>query len=172
MIARVMLTNAGFALSREFDYIVPEPMQETAQPGERVLVPFGARNKSEIIMRLENGAIAVIDNSRQAVYGFDQRIEAFGSKGCVRTENKVPTSTLLYTADSVESEKPLYFFPQRYERTYGEEISRFAEAIADDTETPVTGIDGLRPMLIGLAVKEALQTGAPVRVRTLEELNI
>ena len=125
-----------------------------------------------IIMRLENGAIAVIDNSRQAVYGFDQRIEAFGSKGCVRTENKVPTSTLLYTADSVESEKPLYFFPQRYERTYGEEISRFAEAIADDTETPVTGIDGLRPMLIGLAVKEALQTGAPVRVRTLEELNI
>lgn len=47
MIARVMLTNAGFALSREFDYIVPEPMQETAQPGERVLVPFGARNKSE-----------------------------------------------------------------------------------------------------------------------------
>ncbi len=47
MIARVMLTNAGFALSREFDYIVPESMQETAQPGERVLVPFGVRNKSE-----------------------------------------------------------------------------------------------------------------------------
>lgn len=58
MIARVMLTNAGFSLSREFDYIVPESMQETAQPGERVLVPFGVRNKSE-----EAVIIALTDKS-------------------------------------------------------------------------------------------------------------
>ncbi|MCB6201903.1 inositol 2-dehydrogenase [Extibacter muris] len=157
-------------------YVSGSEVKEVYAMGETNFFPelkeLGDVDTLVIMMKLENGAIAVIDNSRQAVYGFDQRIEVFGSKGCARTENKVPTTTMLYTADTVESEKPLYFFPQRYERTYAEEISQFARAIAEDTDTPVTGMDGLRPMLIGLAVKESLLKGMPVKVKSPDDLNI
>ena len=84
-----------------------------------------------------------------------------GSKGCVRTENKGAYVYAALYSRFGRKRKATVLFPQRYERTYGEEISRFAEAIADDTETPVTGIDGLRPMLIGLAVKRGTFKPAP-----------
>ena len=67
-----------------------------------------------ITLKFANGALGVIDNSRQAVYGYDQRIEVFGSKGCITADNETPNNTTLYTADGVQKEKPLWFFLERY----------------------------------------------------------
>ena len=66
-----------------------------------------------ITLKMEDGTLCVIDNSRQAVYGYDQRVEAFGSKGMVQVENDFPNSHRLWTADAVSSEKPLHFFLER-----------------------------------------------------------
>lgn len=65
-------------------------------------------------MKLKDGALAVIDNSRQAVYGCDQRVEVFGSKGSIAAMNNTPTQTVLTTSEGVMSDRPLDFFMERY----------------------------------------------------------
>ena len=118
-----------------------------------------------IMLRFENGALGVIDNSRQAVYGYDQRIEVFGSKGCVTADNETANNTTLYTADAVTREKPLWFFLERYNDAYIAEAQSFVEACLNDRETLVGVNDGLQPVLIGLAAKESCaRSGAPVKV--------
>ncbi len=118
-----------------------------------------------ITLKFANGAIGIIDNSRKAAYGYDQRVEVFGSKGCVAVSNDTPSSAVLSTEDGVFSDKPKYFFLERYKDSFVAEVKDFFDAILNDTETPVTGIDGLKPVLIGLAAKKSYETGLPVEVK-------
>ena len=118
-----------------------------------------------IMLKFANGALGVIDNSRQAVYGYDQRVEVFGSKGCITADNETPNNTTLYTADGVTSEKPLWFFLERYNDAYINEECEFVEACLNGTETPVGAFDGLQPVLIAIAAKESCEKGGvPVKV--------
>ncbi|MFB0516474.1 MAG: inositol 2-dehydrogenase [Candidatus Neomarinimicrobiota bacterium] len=116
-------------------------------------------------MKLKSGAMAVIDNSRQAVYGYDQRIEVFGSKGSITAANRTPTQTVRMTAEGVVSEKPLYFFLERYQESFRAEIKAFIEAIKEDEKPLVNGQDGLAATLIGIAAREALKRREPVKIR-------
>ncbi|MGL5434585.1 MAG: inositol 2-dehydrogenase [Lachnospiraceae bacterium] len=117
-----------------------------------------------ITMKMANGAIAVIDNSRKAAYGYDQRAEVFGSKGMVATANDTGSSALISTADGVTGEKPLYFFLERYMESFAKEVGCFMKAIENDTETPLGVQDGLKPVLMGLAAKKSLEEHRPVKV--------
>ncbi|MDL2235977.1 inositol 2-dehydrogenase [Christensenellaceae bacterium OttesenSCG-928-L17] len=117
-----------------------------------------------VTMKLKNGALAVIDNSRQAVYGYDQRAEVFGSKGCVANGNDVASTAVLSTVDGVMSEKPLWFFLERYMAAYQLEIQSFINAIINDTPTEVDVNDGLQPVLIGLAAQKSMEEGRPVKI--------
>lgn len=117
-----------------------------------------------ITLKMENGAIAVIDNSRRAVYGYDQRAEVFGSKGCAAIGNEVLSSVVLSSAEGVCGEKPKYFFLERYKDAYVREIKEFIDCIINDTEPLVTGVDGLKPVLIGLAAWKSYKEGRPVRL--------
>jgi myo-inositol 2-dehydrogenase / D-chiro-inositol 1-dehydrogenase len=118
-----------------------------------------------IMLRFANGALGVIDNSRQAVYGYDQRIEVFGSKGCITADNEKANNTVLYTAQGVSSEKPLWFFLERYNDAFVEEARGFVNACLDDGETLVSAYDGLQPVKIAIAAKKSWQLGgAPVKV--------
>ena len=117
-----------------------------------------------ITIKFENGAMAVIDNSRQAAYGYDQRIEVFGSKGMVKCENNTPTQTTLFTKDAVIKDKPLYFFLERYQESFEEELIQFFNAIETGQETPVVGKDGLVPLLMGIAAKKSLKENRPVLI--------
>ncbi|MBR3271472.1 MAG: inositol 2-dehydrogenase [Clostridia bacterium] len=117
-----------------------------------------------ISMKLQSGAIAVIDNSREASYGYDQRVEAFGRKGQVAVSNDTDSTAVLSDADGVHAEKPLYFFLQRYMQAYVDEISEFIDCITNDKAVSV-GIDcGLQPVLIGLAAKRSLAENRPVKI--------
>ncbi|MGN0484779.1 MAG: inositol 2-dehydrogenase [Lachnospiraceae bacterium] len=117
-----------------------------------------------ITLKMENGAIAVIDNSRKAVYGYDQRAEVFGSKGMVATANDSASTAVISNADGVTGEKPLYFFLERYMAAYAKEIKCFIKAIEDDSETPLGVMDGLQPVLMGLAAKKSLEEHRPVKI--------
>lgn len=121
-----------------------------------------------ITMRFKNGAICVIDNSRKAAYGYDQRVEAFGSKGKVEISNDLPSTATWSTEDGVYSEKPLYFFLERYMDSFAEEMKQFADALINGTATPVTGIDGLIPIRMGLAAKKSVMEGRPVKLSEIE----
>lgn len=120
-------------------------------------------------LKFKNGAMGVIDNSRQAVYGYDQRVEVFGSKGYVEVENDFPNSAKLSTADGVTRDKPQYFFLERYKMSYIEELKTFVDAVAKDKEPPVTGSDGLQPVLIGTAALKSLKERRPVKIREVDK---
>ncbi|WP_158737283.1 inositol 2-dehydrogenase [Alteribacillus sp. YIM 98480] len=104
-----------------------------------------------ITLTFENGAIAVIDNSRQAVYGYDQRIEVFGDSGAVSAENEAQTNVQIATKESVTIDHPKHFFLDRYKDAYIEEINQFAKAILEDKPLLCTGEDGYKAELLALA---------------------
>ncbi|GKX29271.1 inositol 2-dehydrogenase [Vallitalea longa] len=117
-----------------------------------------------VTIKFQNGAIAVIDNSRKAVYGYDQRVEVFGSKGSIEAKNDTETNTILRTEQAVSKDKPLYFFLERYMKSFINEMKEFFEAIKNDTETPVKGIDGLNAVIIAMAAKKSLEEGRPIKI--------
>lgn len=117
-----------------------------------------------INLKFANGSLGVIDNSRQAVYGYDQRIEVFGSEGAVHADNKKPTNTSLSTMHGVLSEKPLYFFLERYEESFIKELCAFYECIANNAEPLVSGEDGLRSVIISLAAEQSRRENRPVKI--------
>jgi myo-inositol 2-dehydrogenase/D-chiro-inositol 1-dehydrogenase len=117
-----------------------------------------------ITMKMENGALAVIDNSRKAVYGYDQRAEVFGSKGMVKCGNDSTSNVILSNETSVSGEKPLHFFLERYMDAYALEVKEFVNAIEHNMTTPVTVVDGLRPVIMGLAAKKSMEEHRPVRL--------
>jgi myo-inositol 2-dehydrogenase/D-chiro-inositol 1-dehydrogenase len=118
-----------------------------------------------ITLKFANGALGVIDNSRQAVYGYDQRIEVFGSKGCITADNETPNNTTLYTKDAVTKEKPLWFFLERYNEAFITEECAFVDSCLNDKDTVVGAFDGLQPVLIAIAAKESCEKGGvPVKV--------
>lgn len=121
-----------------------------------------------ISLKFKNGAIGIIDNSRKAVYGYDQRVEVFGSKGSAEASNDTPSTVVLSTKDGVQSEKPLYFFLERYMESFAEEMKEFFSAIINDTDTVVSGIDGLKPVLLGMAAKKSYLEGRPVKMDEFE----
>lgn len=117
-----------------------------------------------ISLKLENGAIAVIDNCRRASYGYDQRVEAFGSLGQAAAENDTASTASISNADGVHYEKPLHFFLERYMSAYVNEVTQFVDSIINDTTVCVDVNCGLQPVLIGLAAKRSLAEGRPVKI--------
>lgn len=117
-----------------------------------------------VTLKFKNGALGIIDNSRKAAYGYDQRVEVFGSKGCVTVENDTDNSTKLSTEESVTSLKPKYFFLERYKDSFIDEVNCFFDAIRNGTKPIVGSADGLNAVKVALAAKESLATGRPVKI--------
>ena len=121
-----------------------------------------------ISLKFANGALGIIENSRKAVYGYDQRVEVFGSKGTAMADNNTPTSMVVYNKSGTIRDKPLYFFLERYEAAFIDEMKAFVNAIQEDKTTAVSGKDGLAPVLIALAAQESLKRGKPEKVDSVE----
>lgn len=121
-----------------------------------------------ITMKMSNGALAVIDNSRRAAYGYDQRAELFGSKGMVATSNDTLSSAVVSDENGVTGEKPLFFFLERYMESFSEEMRQFVSACENDTEVPVGIHAGLQSVRVGLAAKKSVAEHRPVLVSEIE----
>lgn len=115
-----------------------------------------------VTVRFENGTIGTIDNSRRAVYGYDQRVEAFGSKGMAETANRRPNEVRIYGDSEVSEDLPLNFFVERYTESYVAELSEFVMSVRTGQQTPVTGLDGRMPVAIGYAAKRSYEERRPV----------
>ncbi len=123
-----------------------------------------------ITLTFANGAMGVIDNSRKAVYGYDQRIEIFGSKGMASADNNYPENHRFFGADGVHGSLPLNFFMERYLESYANEMKIFCTAVVNNLSLPVTGIDGLQSVAIALAAKKSYLEHRPVKLS--EVLNV
>ena len=117
-----------------------------------------------INLKLANGALATIDGSRKAVYGYDQRGEVFGSKGCIVNANDSESNVVISTVDGVTGEKPLWFFLERYMGSYQAEVREFIDCILNNQD-PVVGIeDGLVSIKLALACAKSMKENRPVRI--------
>lgn len=149
-------------------YLVGAEVEEVHAIGAVLVDPAigeaGDIDTAIVTLKFSNGALGVIENSRQAVYGYDQRAEVFGSKGAIEAANKTPHNTLHSTAEIIQQPNPLYFFLERYMASYTAEMRAFIDAVQQDTIPPVTGIDGRIPVAMGLAAGRSLCEGRPVRL--------
>jgi myo-inositol 2-dehydrogenase/D-chiro-inositol 1-dehydrogenase len=110
----------------------------------------------------ENGCLTAIDNSRQAVYGYDQRVEVFGSRGMASSENPLAHTTVVRTVDGTSMAALPYFFLERYIPSYLREWAAFVGAVRSGTTPPVSSADARAPLVIGLAAWQSLTEGRPV----------
>jgi myo-inositol 2-dehydrogenase/D-chiro-inositol 1-dehydrogenase len=117
-----------------------------------------------ITLTFANGAIGVIDNSRKAVYGYDQRVEIFGSKGMVCADNNYPENHRYFSGDGVHGSLPLNFFMDRYLEAYTNEMKIFCDAVINNLQLPVSGNDGLMSVAIALAAKKSHLEQRPVKL--------
>jgi myo-inositol 2-dehydrogenase/D-chiro-inositol 1-dehydrogenase len=154
-------------------YLTGSEVEEVYAVGNVLINPVFAEyedvDTAIVTLRFKNGALGVIDNSRQAVYGYDQRVEVFGSKGSVSVTNDHPNTAEISTAEGIVRDKPLNFFLERYNDAYVEETQMFIECIEHDKQIPVDGNDGLQAERIALAAKMSRQLGRPVKISELLE---
>ncbi|MCI1856929.1 MAG: inositol 2-dehydrogenase [Sporolactobacillus sp.] len=115
-----------------------------------------------ISLKMKNGALAVIDNCRRSIYGYDQRAEVFGSKGMAAIENDTDSNMKLSDKSGVTGEKPMFFFLERYMQAYAQELIEFVDAIENGKPTSVNQIDGLQAVRIGIAATKSMHEHRPV----------
>lgn len=131
------------------------------EPG---LNDFGDLDTTIITLKFANGAIGAIDNSRQAVYGYDQRLEVFCTEGTAQADNETETTIRKGNRDGFLAAKLPYFFMQRYAPCYIKEVRTFIECVRDDRPTPVTGRDGRMAVVIGHAAWKSFHEQRPVKI--------
>lgn len=112
----------------------------------------------------EDGTYAVIDNSRKAAYGYDQRLEIFGDGGMIQVDNNLHNRNVISDEKGIHHALPLDFFMDRYAKSYLKEMELFIDALVNDKEMPVSGEDGLEATLIAVAAKISMQEGRPVKL--------
>ena len=113
-------------------------------------------------------AIGVIDNCRQACYGYDQRLEVFGSGGQASAANDTPTNVSYINENGKVTDKPLYFFLERYMQSFTDEMTEFINAVQNDVPTKTTVNDGLEALRLGLAAKLSVKEHRPVKLSEIE----
>jgi myo-inositol 2-dehydrogenase/D-chiro-inositol 1-dehydrogenase len=149
-------------------YLIGAEVEQVYAIGEVRISPeieqYGDVDTALVTLRFENGVIGTIDNSRKAVFGYDQRVEVFGSEGMVSTDNNTPNRVSVSTAKAVHFDTPLYFFMERYLESYHTEMKAFIDCILEDKEPPVSGHDGRMPVVIGRAARLSYEQGRPVKV--------
>ena len=115
-----------------------------------------------VTLRFQNGVLATIDNSRQAVYGYDQRVEVFGSKGMISVGNPLTNTVNISGSEGSRAASPPYFFVERYKEAYLSEMRAFIRCITENTEPAVTGVDGRVPIVMGYAALKSLRENRSV----------
>ena len=161
------MTIHDFDIAR---FMVGSEVTEVFAFGQNLISPMFAKyddyDTAVIHLTFSNGTLGVIDNSRQAVYGYDQRIEVFSNKGCFIANNLNENNITFMGRDDVKSAKPTYFFLERYGEAFIEQLNSFYKAIHLDTEPLVSGYDGLQAIRIAFAAKASAKIGSPVSIET------
>jgi len=162
------MTIHDFDMAR---FLIDSEVMEVYAQGRVLVDPVfekaGDIDTAVILLNYENGSLAVIDNSRQAVYGYDQRVEVFGSKGMVTVANNTPDTHVHIDSEGTHSALPLNFFMDRYVDSYLTEMKAFVDCMKKKAEPPVTIRDGFMSVVIGIAANTSMKEHRPIR---LEEI--
>lgn len=159
------MTIHDFDMSR---FLMGSEVEEIYAAGGVLVDPAigqaGDIDTAVVTLRFKNGAIGTIDNSRKAVYGYDQRVEVFGSGGVVLTQNETPDTHVYGNGEGMHSAKPLHFFLERYAQSFVDELQTFVDCVCRGACPPVTGIDGRIPVVMAMAATRSVKEGRPVKL--------
>jgi len=117
-----------------------------------------------VLFKFSDGTLGTIDNSEKAAYGYDQRVEVFGSLGAIQIGNNYPNSAIISSGQSIHHDRPLYFFIQRYTESYIAELEQFTQAILANKPVPVSGQEGRMPVVMALAARKSYDENRPVKL--------
>jgi myo-inositol 2-dehydrogenase/D-chiro-inositol 1-dehydrogenase len=151
------MTVHDFDMAR---YVVGSEVVEVTAAGavriEPELEEIGDVDTAIIMLRHENDCLTVIDNSRRATYGYDQRVEVLGANGLAGSDN--PLTTTAFTRDGTGTRAATlpYFFIERYRDSYLRQWEAFISSVASATPPPTSGADGRAALVLGLAAKRSV----------------
>lgn len=123
---------------------------------------LGDVDTARTVLKTAAGRLCVISNSRRSGYGYDQRIEAYGSGGMVRADNVTESTVQLWTEDGAAADRFQNFFLDRYAAAYRAEMDHFADML-DGAPALVGYHDGVAALALAQAATESMRTGAVVR---------
>jgi len=146
-----------------------DPIEKISAFGEQLISEdakkVGDHDTAMFIMRSKSGVLIHINNSRRAVYGYDQRVEAFGSKGMIISNNQTQSSVEKYTKDHTFAKDPVqFFFIERYEQAYKSQLEEFLGMITNKSQPKVTFEDGRRALIIANAAYESYNSGKVIDI--------
>ena len=149
-------------------YVTGSEVREVTAHGAVRITPelaeLGDVDTAAVTLLHENGVLTTIDNSRRAVYGYDQRVEAFGSAGVARSENPLAHTGLVRTAAGTSAPPLHHFFLERYTASYVRQWEAFVHAIRSRGPAPVDGRDGRAALVVALAAQRSFEERRPVEV--------
>jgi myo-inositol 2-dehydrogenase/D-chiro-inositol 1-dehydrogenase len=165
------MTIHDFDMAR---FIMGEDFETVSAVGARLVSPALMKRCDDydtvtVTLMTASGKQCVISNSRRAVYGYDQRVEAFGAQGMAISENHPENNTRLYSADFTDRKAPLLnFFVERYAQAFSSEIDAFVDAVTSQTPPAVGFEDGLKALLLAEAAILSVREGRPVHLSEME----
>lgn len=147
-------------------FLLGKEIEQVYSRGEVLIDPeigkAGDYDTAMTMLRFKNGTLAMIENSRKASYGYDQRIEVFGSKGYISAGNDTFAKVQVGDEEGIHNEKPLNFFLERYMESFIEEMKQFVFAVNNDKPVPICVEDGLLSAVLAKAAKESAKENKPV----------
>lgn len=165
----VDMTIHDFDMAR---FIIGEEVEEVYAQGSVLVEPeigeVGDVDTAGLILKYESGAIGLVDNSREANYGYDQRLEVFGSGGKIEVSNPRKTEMKISDERGATKDQVMYFFTDRYEEAYYREMEAFTESIKDNRQPSVSGEDGRMAVVLADAAAKSLKRNRPVKVEEVE----
>ena len=161
------MTIHDFDMAR---FILGEEVSEVTATGSRLVDPAlmdrcGDYDTVTVVLKTASGKQAIINNSRRAVYGYDQRVEAFGSAGMAISENRTIDHVRLYAEAFTDRAAPLQnFFIERYGDAFAAEISAFVDAVQQGAPVPVGFEDGRQALILAEAAIRSAAEGRTVKL--------
>lgn len=153
---------ARFVLNEE----VKKVTALTATLFDPVAREIGEIDSAMILMQTESGKLCHINNSRHASYGYDQRLEAHGSKGMIRSENHEQTTVERFNEQGSSWRDPLpFFFIERYRQAFLDQLDAFIEALESNKPTQVNFEDGRKALILANAAYESIESRTTVEVK-------
>ena len=162
------MTVHDFDMARFIGGEVEEVYANAAVTVDPAIGEAGDVDTALVALKFKSGAIGVIDNCRKAAYGYDQRLEVFGSKGQASAANDTPTNVSFIDETGNMTDKPLYFFLERYMQSFTDEMTEFIDCVINDKPTKTTVYDGLEALRLGLAAKLSVAEHRPVKLSEIE----
>lgn len=146
-----------------------DPIVEIAAYGSQLVSKdvksLGDYDTAMFMMKSKSGVLCHVNNSRRAIYGYDQRVEIFGSKGMMISTNQTPSSLEKFDSKGTNVKEPLYnFFIERYDQAYKSQLNDFVSIVINRQQPNVTFEDGRNALIVANAAYKSLETGKTTQI--------